>query len=89
MSAQLNPAALPSGAIPMAAVTPLAGIVRWCALAPLYIDEGNVMCKAELEIDNLITCTLAYAVEIIICPKYKFLSIKFQMWRYLKFQQRE
>ncbi|CAG4946315.1 unnamed protein product [Parnassius apollo] len=43
MSAQLNAAALPSGAIPMAAVTPLAGIVRWCALAPLYIDEDAEM----------------------------------------------
>lgn len=39
MSAQLNPAALPSGAIPMAAVTPLAGLIHWCALAPLYVDE--------------------------------------------------
>ncbi|XP_068618574.1 integrator complex subunit 15 [Battus philenor] len=43
MSAQLNAAALPSGAIPMAAVTPLAGLVRWCALAPLYIDEDTEM----------------------------------------------
>jgi hypothetical protein len=41
MSAQLNPAALPSGSIPMAAVTPLAGLIHWCALAPLYIEEGK------------------------------------------------
>ncbi|XP_050351747.1 integrator complex subunit 15 [Nymphalis io] len=41
MSAQLNPAALPSGAIPMAAVTPLAGLIHWCALAPLYIDNDT------------------------------------------------
>ncbi|XP_045450741.1 uncharacterized protein C7orf26 [Melitaea cinxia] len=43
MSAQLNPAALPSGSIPMAAVTPLAGLIHWCALAPLYIDEDKDM----------------------------------------------
>ncbi|CAG4963151.1 unnamed protein product [Colias eurytheme] len=40
MSAQLNPPALPVGAIPMAAVTPLAGLIHWCALAPLYVDES-------------------------------------------------
>ncbi|XP_072947402.1 integrator complex subunit 15 [Epargyreus clarus] len=39
MSAQLNVAALPSGSIPMAAVTPLAGLIHWCALAPLYLSE--------------------------------------------------
>ncbi|KOB69499.1 Uncharacterized protein OBRU01_16769 [Operophtera brumata] len=39
---ELNPAALPSGAIPMAAVTPLAGLIHWCALAPLYVDEEEV-----------------------------------------------
>ncbi|CAH0693904.1 unnamed protein product [Spodoptera exigua] len=43
MSAQLNPAALPSGSIPMAAVTPLAGLIHWCALAPLYIDDDTEM----------------------------------------------
>ncbi|KAJ0178039.1 hypothetical protein K1T71_005862 [Dendrolimus kikuchii] len=48
MSAQLNPAALPSGSIPMAAVTPLAGLIHWCALAPLYIDEGT-----DIEIEEL------------------------------------
>lgn len=41
MSAQLNPAALPSGSIPMAAVTPLAGLVHWCALAPIYSGENT------------------------------------------------
>ncbi|GBP69512.1 Uncharacterized protein C7orf26 [Eumeta japonica] len=41
MSAQLNPAALPNGAIPMTSVTPLAGLIRWCALAPLNIKDDN------------------------------------------------
>lgn len=48
MSAQLNPAALPIGSIPMAAVTPLAGIIHWCALAPLYIEEGNQIIHCEI-----------------------------------------
>lgn len=48
MSAQLNPAALPSGSIPMAAVTPLAGLIHWCALAPLFIDEGGIKNKFYL-----------------------------------------
>lgn len=45
MSAQVNAAALPNGAIPMAAVTPFAGLIRWCALAPLYVDEGKMIIK--------------------------------------------
>lgn len=39
MSAQMNPAALPNGAIPMAAVTPIAGLIYWCSLAPLYLKN--------------------------------------------------
>ncbi|CAK1544822.1 unnamed protein product [Leptosia nina] len=39
MSAQLNPAALPVGAIPMAVVTPLAGLIHWCSIAPLHVEE--------------------------------------------------
>ncbi|KAG6456825.1 hypothetical protein O3G_MSEX009970 [Manduca sexta] len=59
MSAQLNPAQLPSGSIPMAAVTPLAGLIRWCALAPLCCDQtledGELiipMKKIKLENEN-------------------------------------
>lgn len=48
MSAQLNPAALPSGSIPMAAVTPLAGLIHWCALAPLYIGEDAEMVEVDV-----------------------------------------
>ncbi|CAH4033019.1 uncharacterized protein C7orf26 [Pieris brassicae] len=43
MSAQLNPAALPVGAIPMAVVTPLAGLIQWCALASLYVQDTNTV----------------------------------------------
>ncbi|XP_014371111.2 uncharacterized protein C7orf26 [Papilio machaon] len=48
-SAQLNAAALPNGAIPMAAVTPFAGLVRWCALAPLYIDRDAEMVEVQVK----------------------------------------
>lgn len=50
MSAQLNPPALPSGSIPMAAVTPLAGLIHWCALAPLYIDDGMFFSTSMLKL---------------------------------------
>ncbi|XP_028175261.1 integrator complex subunit 15 [Ostrinia nubilalis] len=50
MSAQLNPAALPAGAIPMAAVTPLAGLVHWCALAPIYSSENTDVEMMEIQV---------------------------------------
>ncbi|KAL0822157.1 hypothetical protein ABMA28_004288 [Loxostege sticticalis] len=50
MSAQLNPAALPSGSIPMAAVTPLAGLVHWCALAPIYSGENTDVELADIQV---------------------------------------
>ncbi|KAJ8713750.1 hypothetical protein PYW07_014120 [Mythimna separata] len=53
MSAQLNPAALPSGSIPMAAVTPLAGLIHWCALAPLYIDEDSEMVEVPVPVKKI------------------------------------
>ncbi|CAH0398943.1 unnamed protein product [Chilo suppressalis] len=53
MSAQLNAAALPSGSIPMAAVTPLAGLIHWCALAPLYIDEDSEMVEVLVPIKRI------------------------------------
>lgn len=40
---QLNSTAFPSGGIPMTAVSPLTGLIQWCALAPLYIlDSDNI-----------------------------------------------
>ncbi|XP_075979172.1 integrator complex subunit 15 [Anticarsia gemmatalis] len=53
MSAQLNPAALPSGSIPMAAVTPLAGLIHWCALAPLYIDGDAEMVEVPVPVKKI------------------------------------
>ncbi|XP_063382244.1 integrator complex subunit 15 [Cydia fagiglandana] len=59
LSAQNNPPQLPPGSIPMAAVTPLAGLVHWCTLAPLYIDTDSEMVevsppkKIKIEGENL------------------------------------
>ncbi|KAI5633293.1 hypothetical protein NE865_13996 [Phthorimaea operculella] len=53
MSAQLNPPPLPVGCIPMAAVTPLAGLIRWCALAPLRIDEDAEMVEIEVPMKKI------------------------------------
>ncbi|XP_050664937.1 integrator complex subunit 15 [Leptidea sinapis] len=55
MSAQLNPASLPAGAIPMAAVTPLAGLIHWCALAPIYVQDeclDEVLPLKKIKIEN-------------------------------------
>lgn len=53
MSAQVNPSALPSGSIPMAAVTPLAGLIHWCALAPLYIDEDSELVEVHIPVKRI------------------------------------
>lgn len=39
--ASQTPPTLPAGAIIMPVITPLAGFIRWCALAPLYNAEGS------------------------------------------------
>lgn len=35
------PIALPPGAIPMPTVSPLAGLIRWCALAPIHHQPSS------------------------------------------------
>lgn len=40
--ASLQPLALPTGAIAMPVVTPLAGLIRWCVLAPLCNTSNNI-----------------------------------------------
>lgn len=44
--ASLQPLALPSGAIAMPVVTPLAGLIRWCVLAPLC-NNNNIINKTS------------------------------------------
>ncbi|XP_065204253.1 integrator complex subunit 15 [Planococcus citri] len=34
---------LPMGGIPMPAVTPFVGLFKWCVLAPLYVDEHDLI----------------------------------------------
>ncbi|XP_073946606.1 LOW QUALITY PROTEIN: integrator complex subunit 15, partial [Choristoneura fumiferana] len=59
MAAQQQPAALPAGCIPMAAVTPLSGLIRWCALAPLLLPPDTEMVeptppkKIKIEGENM------------------------------------
>lgn len=40
-SAQQPPLALLPGAIPMALVPPIDGLIRWCVLAPLFLDKTD------------------------------------------------
>uniref|UniRef100_A0A1B6DVE1 Uncharacterized protein n=1 Tax=Clastoptera arizonana TaxID=38151 RepID=A0A1B6DVE1_9HEMI len=41
LSENLQPA-LPTGAIPMPAITPYAGLIKWCVLSPLYETDPEV-----------------------------------------------
>lgn len=48
--ASLQPLALPTGAIAMPVVTPLAGLIRWCVLAPISNCNKNTYSKLHLAI---------------------------------------
>ncbi|KAL1516958.1 hypothetical protein ABEB36_000785 [Hypothenemus hampei] len=54
ISAQQRQALLPPGAIAMEATTPIAGLLRWCVLAPLYQHEQQIYSKLYLALLNSI-----------------------------------
>ncbi|CAH0546250.1 unnamed protein product [Brassicogethes aeneus] len=54
ISAQQKQAALPPGAIAMEVTTPIAGLLRWCILAPLYNQESELYCHLHLALLNSI-----------------------------------
>lgn len=37
------PLDLPSGAIPMALISPIEGLIRWCALSPLFLPLNDLI----------------------------------------------
>lgn len=54
MAAQNKQAVLPPGAIAMEATTPIAGLVRWCVLAPIYKKDNELYCSLHLALLNSI-----------------------------------
>lgn len=52
IAAQTAQSSLPSGAIHMAAVTPLAGLFKWCILSPLYSIEEVEKIEGDKELYN-------------------------------------
>lgn len=46
--------ALPSGAIAMEATTPVAGLLKWCILAPIYRQQDQCYTELNLSILNSI-----------------------------------
>lgn len=52
MAAQQTPSALPPGAITMEATTPLAGLLKWCILAPLYNQDSELYSQLHLSLLN-------------------------------------
>lgn len=52
VAAQQTPSALPPGAIAMEATTPLAGLFKWCILAPLYNEDSELYSQLHLSLLN-------------------------------------
>lgn len=48
IAAQQNPPMLPPGAIAMESNTPIAGLLRWCVLAPLYNQNSELYVQLHL-----------------------------------------
>ncbi|XP_066148407.1 integrator complex subunit 15 [Euwallacea fornicatus] len=55
VAAQLRQPHLPQGAIPMEATTPIAGLLRWCVLAPIYDQNQDIYSKLYLALLNSIS----------------------------------
>lgn len=55
ISAQQRQPALPPGAIAMEATTPIAGLLRWCVLAPIYNQNKDIYSKLYLALLNSIS----------------------------------
>nr|AEE62759.1 unknown [Dendroctonus ponderosae] len=54
MAPQAKAPLLPPGAIAMEATTPIAGLLRWCILAPIYKQDQDVYTKLYLALLNSI-----------------------------------
>ncbi|VEN55759.1 unnamed protein product [Callosobruchus maculatus] len=54
IAAQLKQAVLPPGAIAMEAITPIAGLLRWCILAPIYKQTDEIYAQLHLALLNSI-----------------------------------
>lgn len=52
IAAQQRQAALPPGAIAMEATTPIAGLLKWCILAPIYKQDVNLYSRLHLALLN-------------------------------------
>lgn len=64
-AAQNIQSSLPSGAIQMAAITPLAGLLKWCILAPVYYatnqyDSSSLVSK-NVKVQRNEECQKYYA----------------------------
>lgn len=55
IAAQQKPVALPPGAIAMEATTPIAGLLKWCILSPIYNQNDQYYTDLHLAILNGIT----------------------------------
>ncbi|CAH1992666.1 unnamed protein product [Acanthoscelides obtectus] len=52
IAAQLKQAILPPGAIAMEAITPIAGLLKWCILAPIFKQNDEIYAQLHLALLN-------------------------------------
>lgn len=52
IAAQQNPSALPSGTIVMESTTSIAGLLKWCILAPIYKQDSELYANLHLGLLN-------------------------------------
>nr|XP_022915740.1 uncharacterized protein C7orf26 homolog isoform X1 [Onthophagus taurus]XP_022915741.1 uncharacterized protein C7orf26 homolog isoform X2 [Onthophagus taurus] len=52
IAAQQNPSVLPPGAIAMETTTPIAGLLKWCILAPIFNQNSNLYSRLHLALLN-------------------------------------
>lgn len=66
IAAQQNPSALPSGTIVMESTTPIAGLLKWCILAPLFKQDSELYSKLHLGLlNNILEIPLGYQPKAI------------------------
>lgn len=60
------PLDLPSGAIPMALISPTEGLIRWCTLSPLFLPlNDQIYSKLHLAVlQSLTQVSISYVHEI-------------------------
>ncbi|KAJ3662617.1 hypothetical protein Zmor_006956 [Zophobas morio] len=77
IAAQQKQAALPPGAIAMEATTAIAGLIRWCTLAPMYEQDSQLYSHLHLALLNSILEIPHTTPPKAICAQHLATSLRF------------